>query len=84
MSESESVLVKAIQKALINYLVGFGFIIVTSGIIFYFSMTYNMQKNQTDIFELKQTKADKAVMETELKNINGSLIRIETKLDAKD
>jgi hypothetical protein len=39
--------------------------------------------NFLDIKELKEVKADKGVMESELKAINSSLLRIERKLDRK-
>lgn len=81
MSEHENLLLKAIQKSLINYLIGFGLTIVTIGVTGYFALTYESKQNKADIQELKQVKADKAVMESELKAINGSLIRIEGKID---
>jgi hypothetical protein len=81
MSEHESEFLKEFKLAVIRGLVGFSGIVIIGITIFYFTITFRVQNLETTSERLDRNKADKGVMESELKAINSSLIRIEGKLD---
>jgi hypothetical protein len=81
MSEHESEFLKEIKKTIANYLIGAVFLIATSGMVFYFSTSYRLQTLESQSRVLDETKAEKAVMDSELKAVNNTLIRIENKVD---
>ena len=81
MSEQESIFLKEFKLTVIRGLVGFSGLVAISLTIFYFTITNDVSNLKSNYQTLKNEKADKAVMEVELKSINSSLIRIETKLD---
>ena len=81
MSEHESEFIKEFKLAIIRGLVAFSGVIAVSLTIFYFTITNDVSNLKTNYQTLKEEKADKAVMEVELRSINKSLIRIEDKLD---
>lgn len=83
MSEHENEFLKELKLTVIRGLVGFAGLIAVSLTIFYFTVTNDVSNLKSDYQMLKAEKADKAVMEVELRIINKSLIRIEDKLDAK-
>lgn len=83
MSEHENEFLKELKKTIANYLIGFAFLMFSSGIIFYFSTTYRLQTLEKQGERLEQDKADKSVMQSELNSVNKTLLRIETKLDSK-
>lgn len=83
MSEHESEFLKEFKITIMRGLIGFSGVIAISLIVFYFTITNDVANLKVNYQTLKSDKADKAVMEVELKNINRSLIRIEDKLDLK-
>jgi hypothetical protein len=83
MSEHESEFIKEFKLAVIRGLIGFSGVIAVSLTVFYFTVTNDVNNLKNDYKTLKSEKADKAVMEVELRAINNSLIRIEDKLDLK-
>lgn len=83
MSEHENEFIKEFKLTVIRGLIGFSGIIAVSLTVFYFTITNDVSNLKTNYQVLKSEKADKAVMEVELRSINKSLIRIEDKLDLK-
>lgn len=84
MSEHESEFIKEFKLTIMRGLIGFSGVIAVSLTIFYFTITNDVSNLKTNYQTLKLEKADKAVMEAELKSINRSLVRIEDKLDLKN
>lgn len=80
MSEHESEFLKEFKLTIMRGLIGFSGVVAVSLTIFYFTITNDVSNLKSNYQMLKYEKADKAVMEVELKSINSSLIRIENKL----
>lgn len=81
MSDQERSLLKAIQLTVIKWTVGVLLGALSISVGFYFSTTYDIRELKKEQTELKNGKADKEVIQVELKNINKSIDRIENKID---
>ena len=83
MSERESEFLKELKLSLMRYMIGFVFTIMVAGITFYFTTRSRLENLENEQQRLETSKADKELINLELKNININLQDIKTQLNNK-
>ena len=83
MSERESEFLKELKLSLMKYLLGFVITILVTGMTFYFTTRNRLDNLESEQQRLETSKADKDLINTELKNINSNLTEIKDQLKNK-
>lgn len=80
MSTQEKEFINELKVTIMRGLVGFAGLILIGLITFYFTTTYRLSNLEEKTKTLSESKADKAIMEVQLHNIDQSLNEIKQKL----
>lgn len=84
MSTQEREFIKELKLLIIRGIISLIGVVVIGATAFYYTTTNRLGNLEEKTQTLTVNKADKAIMEVQLSNINQSLIEIKQKLNSKD